>query len=174
MNQQLNENCKTLINRMGGDIPFHMFIDDLYAHLLEDYRINRFFNATNIDHQKHTLESLLTALFHNHANTAELTEQLDDYFSCAFARSKRKSFVAGSDWNFFGEIIEQDEPNTEQLSDAHFFLLKLMPDDENYDAFLENLHATLIEEGKPDGLCRDVMELAEYARDAILGRKSIH
>ncbi len=160
-----------LINQLGGKQHFHSFIAHLYDNMLDDYRINRFFNHDNANDQKQHLEQLLTALLLSNVNTEQRANLLDNYFSSAFSRSKRKSFTSAADWSFFGEVIEQDEPNTEQMSDGHFFLLRMMPDDENYDVFLENLQKTLHDNGINSSVAKEIMSLAENSREAILGRQ---
>lgn len=172
MNRSTDNNNALLLERIEGTVGLHRLIGCFYDNMLEDYRINRFFNDAGVEEQKQTLEILLTKLLGDNQLDADIVgELLDNYFMSAFARQKRKSFVAGSDWSFFGEVIEQDEPNTELLSEAHFALLKLMPDDDNYDAMLENLQKTLQQEAVDGTLNEDVMNLAEHSRDAILGRK---
>ncbi len=160
----------SLYSRMGGKPTIQALVNGFYLKLQDDYRLNRFFNSNNLTEQKQALENLLSALFSNPTTTtAQISALLDDFFMTAFARDKRKSFVGGSDFGFFGYIIEQDHPSTNYLCDAHSHLLKFMPDNSHYDVVMEHLTATLQELNLTTAIQNDVLNLAEQARNPLLG-----
>lgn len=162
---------KILYERLGGQAAISRIVDGLYARMLDDYRLNRFFNNRDFPEQAESLKALLTPLL---AGTSQTEEEfialLDNFFMTAFARDKRKSMVSGADWGFFGYIIEQDHPSTNYLCDSHSQLLKFMPDDSIYDAVMENLTATLQEMDLDGGLMQDVLAFAEQGRNPVLGK----
>jgi hemoglobin len=161
----------TLYERIGGKPAINTLVDNFYAKMQEDYRLNRFFNSKEIPEQKEALAIVLTAYFGGTSHTEEeLTALVDDFFLTAFARDKRKSFVGGSDFGFFGYIIAQDHPSTQYLCDSHSHLLKFMPDDSHYDVVMEHLAASLQSLSLENGLANEVLRLAEQARNPVLGK----
>lgn len=161
----------TLYQRIGGQATISTLVDSFYARIQDDYRLNRFFNSHDLDEQAAALKALLTAFFGGtHPASEELTVLLDNFFIAAFARDKRKSFVGGSDFGYFGYIIEQDHPSTNYLSDGHSHLLKFMPDDSNYDVIMEHLAAVLPQLNLDNALQNEILTLAEQARAAVLGK----
>lgn len=167
----MSDTNPTLYQRIGGQSAINTLVDSFYARMPDDYRLNRFFNSHDLDEQAATLKALLTALFGGtHPSREELTALLDNFFMAAFARDKRKSFVGGSDFGYFGYIIEQDHPSTNYLSDAHSHLLKFMPDDSNYDVIMEHLAAILPQLNLDSTVRNEILTLAEQARNAVLGK----
>ena len=156
----------SLYERLGGISVIKRLVSDFYDNVFSDYRLNRFFNSNNEAEQINALTALMGAIF---SNAADYHALLDDYFTAAFSRSKRKSFVGGSDFGFFGYIIEQDHPSTNYLCDGHSHLLKFMPDNTHYDAVMEHLEKTLRTNGLEPSLVTAVLQTAEQARNAVLG-----
>jgi len=162
---------KSLVKKLGGETTISNIIDIFYDKILADYRVNRFFNNQNEDEQKAALKTFMIATCNSTKEADEgIKKLLDDFFMLAFARSKRKSFVAGSDFGFFGSLIEQDHPETHLLSDAHAYLLKFMPDDFHYDAVIEHLNASLQQLNISDELIKEALAITENARGCVLGR----
>lgn len=159
----------SLFNRIGGETAISRLVDVFYGKMLDDYHINRFFNDKEADGQAQALKACLVAAGSG-ADKEGMADLLDDFFMKAFARSKRKSFVSGSDFGFLGILIEQDHPETHLLSEAHAHLLKFMPDDSHYDALIENLKASVQQLGMDAGLQRDILAVAESNRNRVLGR----
>jgi hemoglobin len=167
----MSDTNPTLYARVGGKPAIEALVDGFYHKVQDDYRLNRFFNSNNLAEQIPALKTLLTALFGGSTATAEqVSGLLDDFFMTAFARDKRKSFVGGSDFGFFGYIIEQDHPSTNYLCDAHSHLLKFMPDDSHYDVVIDHLTATLQELNLDNAVQNEVLALAEQARNPLLGK----
>lgn len=158
-----------LYERVGGKPAIEALVDGFYHKVQDDYRLNRFFNSNNLAEQTQSLKKLLTALFAG-STTPTTLALLDDFFMTTFARDKRKSFVGGSDFGFFGYIIEQDHPSTNYLCDAHSHLLKFMPDNSHYDVVIEHLTATLQELNLDNAVQNEVLRLAEQARNPVLGK----
>ncbi len=162
-------NITSLFNRIGGEAAVNRLVGVFYEKMLDDYHVNRFFNDADPGEQAQALTTCLVAAG-NGADKDSMADLLDDFFMKAFARSKRKSFVSGSDFGFLGLLIEQDHPETHLLSEAHAHLLKFMPDDSHYDTLLENLKAAMQQLNMDSGLQRDVLGIAESNRNRILGR----
>jgi hemoglobin len=161
----------SLYNRLGGKAAVDAVIEVFYDKMQDDYRLNRFFNSSEHQQQKNTLKALVSGLLDGScANEERFSALLEDFFLTCFARDKRKSFVGGNDWGFFGYIIEQDHPSTKYLCDSHSHLLKFMPTDEHYDAVLEHLNAALQESSLSGGLKNEVLALAEQAKNPVLGK----
>lgn len=166
----ISQNYNALLSGLG-DKQLHEIIDVFYDNMLEDYRINRFFNRDNEAQQKDLLYNCINTVMGDNAGNEEAVEEvLDDYFLHAFSRSKRKSFVAGSDFNFLGMVADQDQPNPHPLCDAHKALLKFLPEDFHYDVVLENLEAALKQLHVNPKLANDVLDIAAAARDKVLGK----
>lgn len=170
MNSVNSQNYNEILNRLGDGVVREI-IDVFYDNMLEDYRINRFFNRDNEDQQKDLLYHCInTVMGANSVDEEGVKEVLDDYFLHAFSRSKRKSFVAGSDFNFLGMVADQDQPNPNPLCDGHKALLKFLPEDFHYDVVLENLDAALTQLHVESKLAQDVLKVAAGARDKVLGK----
>jgi hemoglobin len=170
MSQVSNVDVSAVAQKLGGQSAINGLVDVFYDNILSDYRINRIFNDDNPE-QRAALKKLM-AIAMSGASCADknLMDLIDQYFVAAFARSKRQSFVNGSDFNFLGMVADQDQPNPNPLCDSHQFLLKFIPDDSHYDAVLENLASALAAIGVNDKLAADVLALAESIRDKALGR----
>lgn len=167
----MSDTNPTLYERIGGTTAINSMVDIFYAKMQDDYRLNRFFNSTEQREQADALKALVIALLGGTTQSdEEFTVLLDDFFMTAFARDKRKSFVGGGDFGFFGYIIEQDHPSTKYLCDSHSHLLKFMPDDSIYDAVMEHLGATLQQLNLDNAVKIEVLTLAEQARNSILGK----
>jgi truncated hemoglobin YjbI len=162
----------TLYERIGGKTAISTLVELFYQKMQDDYRFNRFFNNNTTDEEKtQALKTLVIALLGGVSySTEELTEVLDHFFMTAFARNKRKSFVGGSDFGFFGYIAPQNHPSTQYLTDAHSHLLKLMPDNSHYDVVMEHLTASLQQLNVDREIMTEVLTLAEQARNPVLGQ----
>lgn len=167
----MSDTNPTLYERIGGKTAISTLVDNFYARMQEDYRLNRFFNSTEQPEQRAALKTLAIALLGGTSQTAEgMTALLDHFFMAAFARNKHQSMVTGADWDFFGYIIEQDHPSTQYLCDSHSHFLKFMPDDTLYDAVIQNLAAALRQLPLDSALANEVLDLAETGRNPVLGK----
>jgi hemoglobin len=164
-----NTNPK-LYERIGGASVIKQMVESFYDKLLTDYRLNRFFNADNHAEQAEQLTVLISAILSaTQRNSENFQVLLDNFFVAAFSRNKRKSFVGGSDFGFFGYIIEQDHPSTNYLCDGHSHLLKFMPDNSHYDAVMEHLIAALAGFNLEQTVVTEILQWAEQARNPVLG-----
>jgi hemoglobin len=164
-------NTTSLYERIGGKTAIHSIVETFYNKVQDDYRLNRFFNSTEQSEQIEALTALAIALCDGSShNTEEFTALLNNFFIAAFARGKRTSFIAGSDFGFFGMVIAQDHPSNRFLSDGHRFLLKFMPDDFHYDAVIELLAATLRQLNFDSALVNEIVAWAEQGRNSVLGK----
>ncbi len=159
----------TLYARIGEKAGISRIVEKLYDGILEDYRLNRFFNSHNTTEQREALTTLLAGLLNN-LYPERMNEWLDNFFLTAFARNKSKSLVGGSDFGFFSYIIEQDHPSTQYLCDGHSHLLKFMPDDTHYSAMLEHLTHSLHALNLEENLIAEVLDYAERGRNPVLGK----
>jgi len=175
MNNIDKPQIKSLFRKIGGEMIINNIIDIFYLKMLADYRVSRFFNTQNENEQKTALKAFIVASYGG--NTCKTNEDiktlLDDFFIVAFAKSKRKSFITGSDFGFFGLLIEQDHPETHLLCPSHAHLLKFMPDDFHYDVMIEHLDASLQQLNTDKNLIEEMLEITENARPYLLGRQSI-
>jgi truncated hemoglobin YjbI len=164
-------NSASLYDRLGGQTTLERIVKSFYANMQDDFRLNRFFNTSEQPEQVETLTALIAALLKGlPPGSEEMTALLDDFFMAAFARNKRKSFVGGADFGFFGYIIEQDHPSTNYLCDGHSHLLKFMPESFHYDAVLENLAAALRSCNLDSALQQEILAWAEKGRNPVLGK----
>ena len=147
-------------------------IDGCFEKALDDYRVNRFFNSNPLSEQTKPLKDVMTLVL-NGAKGEELTEKLDDYFAAAFARSNAKpSLVNGNDFLFLLDIVGgRDLQVITPLCPGHNFLLKLEPNDDNYDVIMEHLQATLNELSIDQSLAEHILAFAETGRESALGRQ---
>lgn len=163
-----------LFSKIGGEIMIDKLIDIFYLKMLDDYRVNRFFNPQDQDQQQAALKTLIIATCSAAIyDDNDIKNLLDNFFMLNFSRSKRKSFVTGSDFSFFGSLIEQDHPETHLLCDAHAALLKFMPEDFHYDAVIEHLQTSLQTLDIDKNLIKETLEIAENLRNCVLGRQSL-
>jgi len=175
MNNIDKPQIKSLFRKIGGEMIINNIIDIFYLKMLADYRVSRFFNTQNENEQKTALKAFMSAAYGDNTNKTkeDLNTLLNDFFTVAFSKSKRKSFITGSDFGFFGLLIEQDHPETHLLCRSHAHLLKFMPDDFHYDALVEHLNASLQQLNTDKNLIEEMLKITENARAYILGRKSI-
>jgi truncated hemoglobin YjbI len=146
-------------------------IDVCFDKMLDDYRVNRFFNNRPANEQTKPLKSLVKLLL----SGARLSEQLDvlnEYLTAAFARSNAKpSLVTGNDFAFLLDVIGgQDIQTITPLCECHCFLLKLGPDDSHYDVLMEHLQSSLKELNVSHELSQQFLGFAESGREGCLGR----
>ena len=148
-------------------------IETCYSKMLDDYRINRFFNTSPIKTQTAALKSYVGQVIEQKPlNDEQTLELLNDFFQNSFARNNHKpSLVTGNDFGFLLDLVGGQEVRTiTLLCENHSFLLKLLPDDSHYDVFVENLTDTLKELQVDAELQNRLLTLAEQARDGILAR----
>ena len=146
-------------------------IDACFEKMLDDYRVNRFFNSNPANQQTQPLKKLVNSLL----NGAKLSEQLDalnEFFTAAFARNNAKpSLVTGNDFAFLLDVIGgQDIQTITPLCECHSFLLKLLPDDSHYDVLMEHLKSTLKGLNVSQELSEQLLAFAENGREGCLGR----
>jgi truncated hemoglobin YjbI len=153
-------------------VLINQIIEVLYDKMLDDYRINRFFNPTPASEQTGALKILINTLLSGQ-KYQDQQELLDDYFMAAFARSNAKhSLVTGNDFAFLLDVIGGQEIRTiTRICDAHSHLLKLEPDDSNFDVVMEHLDSTLSQLRLDQSIKTQLLNIAESARDPVLGRQ---
>jgi hemoglobin len=160
--QQLNSSA--LINQI---------IDTTYEKMIDDYRVNRFFNNRPLTEQTAPLKNYVNAVISkSKLHEDEALDLLNDYFSASFARNNSKpSLVTGTDFGFLLDIVGGQEirPIT-LLCESHSFLMKLLPDDSHFDVFIEHLNGTLAELNVTSELKSQLLSLAERGREGFLGR----
>lgn len=148
-------------------------IETCFSKMLDDFRINRFFNSNPIKQQTAALKSYVDIVINQKPlNDDQTLELLNEFFQEAFARNNHKpSLVTGNDFGFLLDLVGGQEirPIT-LLCENHSFLIKLLPDDSHYDAFLDNLNETLKELQVDAELKSRLLKLADQARDGILAR----
>lgn len=153
-------------------------VDVFYQDLLDDYRVNRYFYSRPIQEQTKPLKSLVNALLNRSRFTdKELWELANDFFTAAFARGNAKpSLVNNRDFAFLeafvtGDIVNAGKPSElVLLCPAHSHLIRLQPNDDNYDAVIDNLAAALKQLDITGNLASQIQAFAESGRDATLGR----
>lgn len=153
-------------------------IDVFYQNLLDDFRVNRYFYTRPIIEQTRPLKLLINALLNvNKSPPKQISELADNYFTVAFARGNAKpSLVNNQDFAFLEMFVTGDlvggeqKPSLELLCPAHSHLLRLQPNDDNYDVVIENLANTLQQLKIADKLASEILAFAETGRDNILGR----
>ncbi len=153
-------------------------VDVLYASMLDDYRINRYFYSRPIEDQTEPLKQLLYSLLGEESvEPKKLSELADDYFAAAFARGNAKpSMVNNRDFAFLemfvtGDFVGSDEkPHLTLLCPGHSHLLRLQPIDDNYDVVLEVLQNSLNQLDIPSDTAAEIITFAAAGRDGILGR----
>lgn len=153
-------------------------VDVFYQDLLDDYRVNRYFYSRPIQEQTKPLKSLVNALLNRSRFTdKELWELANDFFTAAFARGNAKpSLVNNRDFAFLeafvtGDIVNAGKPSElVLLCPAHSHLIRLQPNDDNYDAVIDNLASALKQLDITGNLASQILAFAESGRDATLGR----
>ena len=122
-------NEATLYERIGGEAAVNAAVELFYKKVLEDHRINRWFENMDMDKQI----------------------------------VKQKAFFTLA----FGGPAEYSGKN---MRDAHAKLVKLGLNDDDFDAVMEHLGATLKELNVPDDLIAEAAAIAESTRDDVLCR----
>ena len=153
-------------------------VDVFYQDLLDDYRINRYFYTRPINEQTKPLKSLIYALLNrSQFKDKDVWELADDFFTAAFARGNAKpSLVNNRDFAFLeafvtGDIVNAGKPSElVLLCPAHSHLIRLQPNDDNYDAVIDNLANALRELNITDELASKILAFAESGRESVLGR----
>lgn len=153
-------------------------VDVFYQDLLDDYRVNRYFYSRPIEEQTKPLKSLVNALLNRSRFTdKEVWELANDFFTAAFARGNAKpSLVNNRDFAFLeafvtGDIVNAGKPSELiLLCPAHSHLIRLQPNDENYDAVIDNLAAALKQLNVAENLASQILAFAESGREGTLGR----
>ena len=155
---------------IGDEVLLENIVDALYGRMLDDYRINRFFRGRPAAEQSEPLKAYLKALL-GPANNND-SELLDEYFMAAFARTDAKrSLVTGNDFAFLLDIVGGREIRTiTLLCDAHSHLMKLNPDDFHYDVVMAHLADSLEQLEVAEHVAKQVLAIAESAREGVLGR----
>lgn len=147
-------------------------IDGCFEKALDDFRVNRFFNSNPVSEQTKPLKDFMKLVLKG-AQGEELNEKLGEYFTAAFARSNAKpSLVNGNDFVFLLDIVGgRDLQVITPLCPAHNFLLKMEPNDDNYDVMMEHLQTTLNELSVDKSLAEQILAFAETGRESALGRQ---
>ncbi len=122
-------NEASLYERIGGEAAVNAAVELFYKKVLEDHRINRWFENMDMDKQI----------------------------------AKQKAFFTLA----FGGPAEYSGKN---MRDAHAKLVKLGLNDDDFDAVMEHLGATLKELNVPDDLIAEAAAIAESTRDDVLCR----
>lgn len=163
---------------LADDNLISSVVDVFYQNMLDDYRINRFFYTRPVNEQTKPLKIYLKALLGpERVEPRKLSEFLDNYFSAAFARGNAKpSLVNNADFAFLEMVVsldvfkEDEVPRITCLSPAHSHLIRLKPDDDNYDVVMEHLANALQQLKVTGSLAAQIMAFAESGRDGVLGR----
>lgn len=148
-------------------------VDVFYDKMLSDYRVNRYFTRrTTQQEQADALKKYLNHAIGGDTHSEQYLELLSNYFMTAFARVEGShSLVTGNDFMFLLDVIGgQDIRPITLLCNAHSHLMKLMPDDDNYDVVMEHVAASLQQLNITGELNRQLLALAESARDGVLAR----
>jgi hypothetical protein len=149
-------------------------VEVFYQKMLDDYRVNRFFTTrTTLQQQAEALKRILNyKLSANQHDSEQWKGLLGDYFMTAFARVEgTHSLVTGNDFMFLLDVIGGQEIRPiNLLCDAHSHLMKLMPDDDNYDVVMEHVAASLQQLNVNGDLNRQLLAMAEGARPGVLAR----
>lgn len=147
-------------------------VDVFYEKMFADYRVNRFFTTrTSQQEQAEALKRILNyELSVDQRDHEQWRTLLDNYFMTAFARVEgTHSLVTGNDFMFLLDVIGGQEIRPiNLLCDAHSHLMKLMPDDDNYDVVMEHVAASLQQLNVDSDLSRQLLAVAESARPGVL------
>ncbi|MGR8930792.1 MAG: hypothetical protein ACU836_09140 [Gammaproteobacteria bacterium] len=153
-------------------------VDIFYQDLLDDYRVNRYFYSRPLAEQTKPLKSLINALLNrNRFTDKQVWEYANDFFTAAFARGNAKpSLVNNRDFAFLeafvtGDIVNAGKPSElVLLCPAHSHLIRLQPNDDNYDTVIENLAAALKQLNVEQTVASKILAFAESGREGVLGR----
>jgi truncated hemoglobin YjbI len=163
----------TNTHQLNSTPLINQIIDTCYEKMIDDHRVNRFFNTRPLTEQTAPLKNYVRTLISKSRLTEdEALDLLNDYFSASFARNNSKpSLVTGTDFGFLLDIVGGQEirPIT-LLCESHSFLMKLLPDDDHYDVFIEHLTDTLSQLNVATDLGRELLTMAEAGREGFLGR----
>ena len=180
MTKTVTDNQQSVIDYadLADENLISRIVDVFYQNLLDDYRVNRYFYTRSIDEQTKPLKLLLNALLNRSRFTdKQVWELANDFFAAAFARGNAKpSLVNNRDFAFLEAFVTGDIVNTGKPSElillcpAHSHLIRLQPNDENYDAVIENLANALRQLNIADTLTSQLLAFAETGRDSVLGR----
>jgi truncated hemoglobin YjbI len=162
----------TLLHVRINDGLIDDIVDVFFEKMLDDYAVNRLFNGKPVTEQSKPLKVYLKAMFAGLNDPEQISQLLDDCFMAAFAKSNIKSNPMANDFDFLMEIAGgKDLRVLTFLCDAHSHFLKFKPDDFHYDVIMKHLTDTLKQLKVDDSLQNELLELAEGARDAVLGRE---
>lgn len=173
-----NQNFEFNSGDLADENLISNIIDVFYPSLLDDYRVNRYFYSRPIEEQTKPLKLLINALLKTDGvNLKQVSELADNFFTAAFARGNAKpSLVNNRDFAFLEMFVTGDLVGGEQqsrlivLCPAHSHLLRLQPNDDNYDVVIEHLADALQQLKVADKLASQILAFAETGRDNILGR----
>ncbi len=124
------------------------------------------------------MKLLINALVNrNRFTDKQVWELVNDFFTAAFARGNAKpSLVNNRDFAFLeafvtGDIVNAGKPSElVLLCPAHSHLIRLQPNDDNYDAVIDNLANALRHLNVADHLTAQILSFAESGRENVLGR----
>jgi hemoglobin len=158
------------MNTVLDTVTVNKIVDVFYSTMLDDYRINRFFFTRPISDQTDALKAYLAVAVCG--GKGDLYELLDNYFTVAFARTNAKpSMVTGNDFAFLLDVVGGQEIRTiTPLCPAHNHLIKLGPDDDNFDVVMEHVSNALKQLNMPTDISQQVLAIAESAREDVLAR----
>lgn len=173
-----NQNFEFNSGDLADENLISNIIDVFYPSLLDDYRVNRYFYSRPIEEQTKPLKLLINALLKTDGvNLKQVSELADNFFTAAFARGNAKpSLVNNRDFAFLEMFVTGDLVGGEQqsrlivLCPAHSHLIRLQPNDDNYDVVIEHLANALQQLKVDDKLASQILAFAETGRDNILGR----
>lgn len=172
------QDSKTNYEDLADENLISSVVDVFYHNLLNDYRINRYFYSRPIEEQTKPLKLLINALVNrNRFTDKQVWELVNDFFTAAFARGNAKpSLVNNRDFAFLeafvtGDIVNAGKPSElVLLCPAHSHLIRLQPNDDNYDAVIDNLANALRHLNVADHLTAQILSFAESGRENVLGR----
>ncbi|WP_427501173.1 hypothetical protein ACQE3E_01410 [Methylomonas sp. MED-D] len=145
-------------------------VDRVCEKMLDDYRINRFFNNRPVAEHAKALKAYLNVALSSDLDASKL---LDAYFAVAFGRDSSKPRTsAGHNFVPLPDVVRAEEARANNLlCPAHRCLMKFHPDDAHYDVAMAHLAAVLGELKVSEAGTYRLTMLAESVRDAVLGRR---
>jgi hemoglobin len=161
---------ENLYQRLGGENAVNALVESFYEKMLDDYRVRRFFNATEQDKQLDALKALVAAILVGHANDDDFKLLMRDFFMSAFARFKAKELIPESGLDFFAHIVGEDSHSSKFLCDSHSHLLTFIPNDTQYDIVMEHLTTSLEQLNVESSIAAEVLAVAESGRNSVLGK----
>lgn len=174
----INTASRTTVAELVDNQLISAIVDIVYTNLLDDFRINRYFYSRPLAVQASALKELLMAVLDKTGfNAKHVSELSDAFFTAAFARGNAKpSMVNNRDFAFLEMFVTGDIIGGETvsrlilLSPAHSHLIRLQPNDDNYDVVLEHLATALKQLKVADTIAEQILSFAESGRDGVLGR----